>query len=94
MTNNERKEHLWIPDEEVIRLDKTLTARTTPRNISFSEHGQKLSHSLQAVKEIIDSVQADNSLSDSDLMIFKIELPDGEKIKDKKDLFTDIIPIE
>lgn len=40
MTNNERKEHLWIPDEEVIRLDKTLTARTTPRNISFSEHGQ------------------------------------------------------
>ena len=88
MTNNERKEHLWIPDEEVIRLDKTLTARTTPRNISFSEHGQKLSHSLQAVKEIIDSVQDDNSLSDSDLMIFKIELPDGEKIKDKKDLFT------
>ena len=72
MTNNERKEHLWIPDEEVIRLDKTLTARTTPRNISFSEHGQKLSHSLQAVKEIIDSVQDDNSLSDSDLMIFKI----------------------
>ena len=54
MTNNERKEHLWIADEEVIRLDKTLTARTTPRNISFSEHGQKLSHSLQAVKEIID----------------------------------------
>ena len=88
MTNNERKEHFWIPDEEVIRLDKTLTARTTPRNISFSEHGQKLSHSLQAVKEIIDSVQDDNSLSDSDLMIFKIELPDGEKIKDKKDLFT------
>lgn len=38
MMNNERKEHLWIPDEEVIRLDKTLTARPTPRNISFAEH--------------------------------------------------------
>ncbi len=85
--NNRRKEHLWIPDEEVIRLDKTLTARTTPKNISFAEHGLKLSHSLQEIKKAMEHVSADNSLADSNLMIFKVELPEGEKIKDKQDLF-------
>lgn len=86
--SNEHKEHLWIPDEEVIRLDKTLTARSTPRNIPFAEHGQKLSHSLQTIKQVIENASHDNSLADTDLMIFKIELPEGEKIKDKKDLFV------
>lgn len=86
--SKKHKEHFWIPDEEVVRLDKTLTARTTPRNIPFAEHGQKLSHSLQTIKQVIEAVSQDNSLVDTDLMIFKIELPQGEKIKDKKDLFT------
>lgn len=79
MMNNERKEHLWIPDEEVIKLDKTLTARPTPRNISFAEHGQKLSHSLQEIKKVMENISEDNSLADSNLMIFKVELPEGEK---------------
>ncbi|MBR0599772.1 S8 family peptidase [Sinanaerobacter chloroacetimidivorans] len=85
--SNERRDHLWIPDEEVVRLDKTLTARPAPRNVSYAEHGQKLSHSLQSIKQTIDSVATDDSLIDSGLMIFKVELPTGEKIKDKKDLF-------
>ena len=83
----DRKEHFWIPDEEVIRIGKTLTGRTIPRNVSFEEHGKKLSHSLQTIKDIMDDLSDDNSLIDSDLMIFKIELPQGEKIKDKKELF-------
>lgn len=87
MNENER-EHLWIPDEEVVRLDKTLTGRTTPRNISCGEHGKKLSASLQAVKQALESVNEDDSLVDSGLMIFKIELPEGEKIKDKNDFFA------
>lgn len=86
--SNERRNHLWIPDEEVVRLDKTLTSRPAPRNVPFAEHGQKLSHSLQSIKQVIESVAADDSLVDSGLMIFKVELPSGEKIKDKKDLFT------
>lgn len=88
MMSNERKDHFWIPDEEVVRLNKTLTARPSPRNVPFAEHGQKLSHSLQSIKEAIESVEADDSLIDSGLMIFKVELASGEKIKDKKDLFT------
>ncbi|BAE85194.1 S8 family peptidase [Desulfitobacterium hafniense] len=85
--DNNRKSHLWIPDEEVQRLDKTLTARSKPRNISFAEHGSKLSQSLMSVKTALESVAPDNSLADADLLIFNVELPEGEKIKDKKDIF-------
>jgi subtilisin family serine protease len=83
-----RRNHFWIPDEEVIRLDKKLTARPAPRNVSFAEHGQKLSQSLQSINQAIANVAEDDSLADAGLMIFKVELPTGEKIKDKKDLFT------
>lgn len=40
---SENKNHFYIPEEEVTRLDKTLTARSKPRNISHADHGTKLS---------------------------------------------------
>jgi len=86
--SKEPKSHLWIPDEEVQRIDKTLTARTKPRNVPFSEHGSKLSHSLQTIKQTFERVSADNSLADSDLLVFSVDLPEGEKIQDKKDFFN------
>lgn len=85
---SDKRNHLWIPDEEVTRVDKKLTARPATRNISFAEHGQKLSSSLQSIKQALENVSEDNSLLDTELMIFKVELADGEKIKDKRDLFT------
>ena len=86
--NKEKKSHLWIPDEEVQRIDKILTGRSTPRNVPFAEHGSKLSYGLQAVKQTMDAVAQDNSLADADLLVFNIELPQGEKIQDKKDFFN------
>ncbi|WP_084423329.1 S8 family peptidase [Cohnella thermotolerans] len=85
--SDEQKSHFWIPDEEVQRVDKTLRALPTKRNVSFSEHGSKLSHSLQAIKQTLEAVASDNSLADSDLLVFNIELPQGEKIQDKQSLF-------
>lgn len=82
-----KKNHFWIPEEEVLRIDKKLTARPKPRNISFAEHGAKLSNSLQSIKTSLDSVAPVNSLADSDLLIFSVELPEGEKVKDRSDLF-------
>lgn len=82
-----KKEHFWIPEEEVQRIDKKLTARPKPRNISYAEHGAKLSDSLQLVKKSLDAIASVNSLADSDLLIFSVELPEGEKIKDKAELF-------
>jgi hypothetical protein len=49
--SKDRKSHLWIPDEEVQRIDKALTGRSTQRNIPFAEHGSKLSYSLQTIKQ-------------------------------------------
>ena len=85
--NKEQKSHLWIPDEEVQRIDKTLTARPTQRNVSFSEHGSKLSYGLQVIKQTLDTVTQDNSLADADMLLFSVELPEGEKIQDKKEFF-------
>ena len=84
---SDKKSHLWIPDEEVQRLDKRLTARPKPRKVSFVEHGNKLSQSLMSIKTTLENVAADNSLSDMDLFVFNVELPEGEKIKDKKEIF-------
>ena len=67
-------------------MDKTLTARAKPRNISFADHGNKLSQSLLSVKTALENVVLDNSLADTDLLVFSVELPEGEKIKDKKDI--------
>jgi hypothetical protein len=85
--SKEQKSHLWIPDEEVRRIDKTLTARPTQRNVSFAEHGSKLSCSLQAIKQTLDTVAQDNSLAGVDMLVFSVELPEGEKIQYKKDFF-------
>ncbi|MDR1245406.1 MAG: S8 family peptidase [Clostridiales Family XIII bacterium] len=85
--NKNQKSHLWIPDEEVRRIDKTITSRSTPRNVPFAEHGSKLSQSLQVIKQTLDAVARDNSLADADMLVFSIDLPEGEKIQDKKDFF-------
>ncbi|WP_248929913.1 S8 family peptidase [Paenibacillus hamazuiensis] len=85
--SDEQKSHFWIPDEEVQRVNKTLRAMPTKRNVSFSEHGSKLSHSLQVIKQTLEAAAPDNSLADSDLLVFNIELPHGEKIQDKQSLF-------
>lgn len=85
--NENRKQHLWIPDEEINQVLKTPTSRNEPRNEVFSEHGRKLSASLQTIKEIIEDTIEDNSLADSNLYVFRVELPEGEKVQYKKDIF-------
>jgi len=87
MSNN-KKEHFWIPDEEIKRVDKTPTARTQPRKRDFSEHGKKLKASLQTIKKTVDAVSNDNSLSGFDIVIFQVELPEKEKVQNKPELFA------
>jgi hypothetical protein len=81
------KSHLWIPDEEVQRIDKTLTARPMQRNIAYADHGSKLSHGLQAIKQVLESADVDSSLKDLDMLVFNVELTESEKIQDKDELF-------
>jgi len=83
-----QKYHLWIPDEEVQQVPKSPTSRTTPRDVVFAEHGHKLSAGLQSIKQRIEETAEDNSLVDSNLYVFKVELPEGEKVQYKSELFA------
>ncbi len=84
---SENKNHFYIPEEEVTRLDKTLTARSKPRNISHADHGTKLSSSLIRIKEIYHEKIENDSLAPLDLMVFQVSLPEGDKIQDQSGLF-------
>ena len=86
--NGQPKDHFWVPDEEVQRIDKKLTARPKPKNIPFAEHGVKLSHGLQTVEETSERSATDNSLSDLDMLVFNVKLQEDERIQDNKDLFN------
>ncbi|MDO5351877.1 MAG: S8 family peptidase [Succinatimonas sp.] len=85
---NDKKPHFWIPDEEVERISKKPTGRTKTRDIVYSEHGAKLSHGLQLVKQAVEDFKEDDSLQNAGLYVFKVELPKGEKIQHKSDIFT------
>lgn len=80
--------HFWIPDEEVQQVPKQPQGRQKPRDIVFAEHGIKLSHELQMVKQSLEATQEDDSLKDTGLYVFKVELPQGEKIQHNPDLFS------
>lgn len=86
--SDQRKSHFWIPDEEVVQVSKKLTGRSKPRDIIYSEHGVSLSKGLKTIKQALESTESDNSLKDTGLCVFKVELPEGEKIQDKPDLFS------
>ena len=85
--SKEKKSHFWIPEEEVLRETKTPKGRTKPQNRSYSDHGSKLSHGLQSVKVALKNTATDNSLADLDMLVFHVELPEGEKVQDRKELF-------
>lgn len=83
----DKKKHFWIPEGEVTRVSKELTGRSTPRNIKYQEHGEKLSSNLKEVVDTLEKSKKVNSLKNLDTMVFKVELPEGEKIEHNKELF-------
>lgn len=67
--------HLWIPDEEVDTREKRLMNPTPPPDVTFSEHGAKLSAGLQNILKAYENLESD-SLSNEDLIIFKMIVPE------------------
>ena len=82
---SDQLQHLWIPDEEVEQLDKTPMAIGKDLGLDHSQHGTVLSTGLQNIMTAYSHLQND-SLSDEDLMIFKMVLPEGEDIYAKRDI--------
>ncbi len=81
------KQHFWIPDSEVERLEKIPRGRNKPRDISYTEHGKKLSVSLSKIDDTINEFHNIDSLRGIDTIIYEVVLPEGEKVKDQDKLF-------
>jgi hypothetical protein len=86
--SNGKKMHFWIPDEEARRLEKKPRGGQEKRNILFMEHGSKLSHSLQSIKDLVDKTESDNSLRGKDIVVFNVELPMGVNVQHRPDIFS------
>ncbi len=84
MGSNDTRKHLWIPNEEVVSIENKPTGRSKDRGVNFNEHGSKLSTGLQNIVTAYSKLQSGDSLSDEDVMVFKLILPDGEKLSNSE----------
>lgn len=75
-----KREHLWIPEGEVDRRPNVPTGRSKDMGVIPAEHGTKLSMGLQNILAVYDKIKSGDSLGADDIMVFKILLPEGEKI--------------
>ncbi len=82
------KKHFWIPEEEVVPVSKKLQARPKEYDIRYSEHGAKLSSELKTIKTRLDQIEAEDTLSQLDFMVFKVALAKGEKIQNQERVFN------
>ena len=83
--SNDNYPHLWIPNEEIKEVVKTPMAITPDRGLNHSTHGTALSQSLLDVVQAYEHLQ-DDSLSDEDIVIFQLVLPEGEDVYAKRDI--------
>lgn len=79
-SDNGERIHLWISDEQVDRIENKPQGREKPRDVIPAEHGSKLSAGLSSIVDFYSNTMKENSLSDEDIMVFKVVLPEGEKI--------------
>jgi len=86
---SDRKNHLWIPAEEVTDIPKTPTGRNKDYGVVPGVHGHKLSQGLQEILEIFERFKTSDSLSEEELVTFKVVLQDGEDIASRKKLLED-----
>lgn len=83
---SDKKNHLWIPAQEVTDVPKSPTARNKDYGVTPSEHGQKLSQGLQEILKIFERFKASDSLSEEDLVTFKVILQAGEDFASRRKL--------
>ena len=89
MSNEDNKQHLWIPLEEVGHIAKKPMKIVEDRGLDHSEHGSKLSQGLMEIMSAYDKLTSGDSLSDEDIMVFKLVLPEGETISGQQKFIED-----
>lgn len=89
MSNEDQKQHLWIPFEEVQEVTKKPMRITEDRGLDHSEHGSKLSQGLMEIMSAYDKLKSGDSLSEEDIMVFKLVLPEGETVAGQQKFIED-----
>lgn len=83
------KPHLLIPEDAVEDIPKELTGRGKDYGVVPSEHGKTLSNGLLDILAAFQKLQSSGSISDDDLMIFKVVLQEGEDLASQVKLLED-----
>ena len=81
MINN--KSHLWITNGEVQEIENKPTSRNRDLGRDNFSHGEKLSLELKTIVENTTKL-ANDSLKEEDLVVFKVDLPENEKISNEQ----------
>lgn len=89
MSDEEQKQHLWIPFEEVEEVAKKPMKIPEDRGLDHVEHGSKLSQGLLDIVSSYNKLESGDSLSDEDIMIFKVVLPQGETVAGQQKFIED-----
>ncbi|ABO49068.1 conserved hypothetical protein [Desulforamulus reducens MI-1] len=82
MDDDKQRPHLWIPEEEVDRLNNEPQGRNKPRDVTHGEHGKKLSRALEAIVAYYKEMP--QGALPEDLVVFKVLLPESEKLDNKQ----------
>jgi len=86
----DKRPHLWIPDGEVELVSHIPRGRAKPRDVDHVSHGEKLSKGLQSIVDTYNARMAsDDILSEEDIRVFQITLPDGIKLSDQKKFLSE-----
>lgn len=85
----DKKNHLWIPEQEITDVSKAPTGRDKNYNVTPSEHGMKLSQGLQEILNIFERFKASDSLSEDDIVSFKVILQEGEDFASRRGFIED-----
>ncbi|OXS25334.1 MAG: hypothetical protein BI182_14225, partial [Acetobacterium sp. MES1] len=89
MSNDNQKQHLWIPSEEVQEVTKKPMKIPEDRGLDHNEHGSKLSQGLIEIMSAYDKLKSGDSLSGEDIMVFKLVLPEGETVAGQQKFIED-----
>ena len=74
----DKKNHLWIPEQEIKHIDKTPTGRGNDYPVQPREHGEKLSRGLRDIMKFFQHIQSPGPLDEKDLIAFQVLLQDKE----------------
>ena len=77
------KPHLLISTSDVEHVSFKPRGETKDRGLDRRVHGSKLSSGLQNIVDAYTRIQSGDSLSDEDIRLFEVVLPEGTKFSDK-----------